>query len=1171
MSDFQQNMLVVAGAGTGKTALLIGRILHWLLGEFPRRHEGEEADLAVGAVHSLAAITFTEKAASEMSERLMQALLLIQAGGEPPGWLRLVRDSLRSTFGLSEELLRERAGRLLAVSDRAEIHTIHAFCSRILRRFPAAAEVAPEFVVDADKRLRRELFERRWHTLIRDHLGAAQAGSLDDWRVIHAAINGRLETLEEFLWSISLRAQLPALQDEAALRNWLGDPDEMIVRLADLMTGLDPDLSRLVNDRRLKRFQQDHEEIVQPVQRALAAPDPLAALSRLRASPGLTRIGAHGAAEERVRELMRAKTVTRLLGEERCAGFAEELRAAYRLAVRLSRYVDNARFWRALTRLFRPFLEELHAEWTRKGLLGFDDLLRRVERLLRRRRDVRARLKARYGQVLVDESQDTDPIQSVIVAFLCERADSHAGDPSQVKLEPGKLFVVGDPKQSIYGFRGADLAAFDWLAGLVDPDGAGRLTLSTNFRSTVTIVGAVNTMFADRFQPREELQPGYAPLVPRPEADAGPAVELWLASTEDSQTAAPAPGGSGRQVQREIQAHAIAETISARVRGKAAGPGERYRDFAILLRAMTQVQPFMEALERLEIPFVVEGDKEYYRRQEVRDLINLLTAVFHPLDTAAFIGLLRSPLVGVPESGLVRLAHLGLLTDWGRIAAPDQSELRSKLEKETWTPAYLHAVRSLLRMRDAAGRLPIQQWIAELQRLIYSARYLGDRRAANVIKLLRDLEELLPRPGGRFLSWLREQRIRQAEAREEAEGVLADENLDAVRILTIHKAKGLEFPVVFCADLSLKTGRQSHPEILSRWTPRGIRTEIALGEFESGGYQELLEWRKQREACESVRLAYVAFTRAEEQLILTSGPTREKLEPPEGKSLVTHVLSALPDLVHLLAGSEPPEQHSWIRVRALAPPPGSPPRAPERPFHWPPVMADYAAVAQRRERRYQRLMSSPPLISPSLLQDREREEAPPSPGPEEGAPAPVAPARDHALLLGLLCHRIMELLDFSDPERSLAELISGNSLAQLEGLADSESAPELIEEAGTIIRGFLGSPAFNELRRAEILARELPFLLPLAALPLLPPEMGDTPRASCHGVIDLVCRLDQRIVVIDYKTDRVADSEQARARAEHYRLQQRFYCEAVRGALGLEQLPEFRLVFLRTGDIVPVE
>ncbi|MEK9146051.1 MAG: UvrD-helicase domain-containing protein, partial [Elusimicrobiota bacterium] len=302
--------------------------------------------------------------------------------------------------------------------------------------------------------------------------------------------------------------------------------------------------------------------------------------------------------------------------------------------------------------VLEPFILAARERYRAMGHITFDGLLIGARDLVRDHPSARAELKRRFSAILVDEFQDTDPVQGELLMFLGEEEGFCARRWSEVAPAPGKLFVVGDPKQSIYRFRGADIHALQSFSAHLERHGALRCALQTNFRSSPAILSAVNRVFPALLRHSPGLQAGYLPIHPRPGAEAEGEPPLWVdfAGAGDEGERSP-----DAEESRRAEADWIARWI-AQERGSYA-----LKDIALLLRSASPLTVYLEALRRRGILYVVEGEKRFFATQEVVDALNLLRAVDDPGDKAALAGLLRSPLSGTDDRELYRLARAGLL------------------------------------------------------------------------------------------------------------------------------------------------------------------------------------------------------------------------------------------------------------------------------------------------------------------------------------------------------------------------------------------------------------------------------------------------------------------------------------------------------------------------------
>ena len=915
----RNNVVVTAGAGTGKTHLLVEKILHKV------RKENVP-------IEKILALTFTEKAANEMRQRL------------------------------------RRRGPIPDL-EKAEIGTIHGFCTHLLRQYPIEAGVSPDFEVD-DGGVFRQRFEEAWPRWLDEELGPGAR---------------RPRPWQEVLRKVELRT----LRD-----------------LAERLCSFDVPLKRGDGTALLDRFTKE-----------LAAANPkLAAALAKKADPPKT-----------------VRTPAAILARD-----------LHRINEPL---VDRA------VSLVDDFVRRFRQDYLRAGYVSFDGILHLVHELLLSKTfpDVLRAQRGRFSCILVDEFQDTDPVQGSIIRLLSEDASG--------RFVPGKLFLVGDPKQSIYSFRGADIVAYDRLIRSVVKQGADEAVLRTSFRSHGKILDFVNDAFTRLIVRNGELQPAYEAISPSADAEQefeGPAIEALLVENAKADQS------------REVEAEEVAEWIWAR-RGEIA-----YKKVAILLRSLVNVGTYLEALRARGIPYVVEGEKYYYGATEILDFINLLRAVENPHDRIAIAGVLRSPFGGASDQEIY--------------------ERRRSLDYRLSSPWPIFGF--LKRWNEEAGKLGVGQMIDRIFEESYAleiaqAGYHGEQATANLLKLRQKAADLEAKGGCTLREFLDVIRVSIRDLEEEGESPLADESLDAVRVLSIHKSKGLEFPVVILPDLH----RQKRG--LTVETVRYDRSEnvlgVKLGEHLNAGAAALAHLDRERAREEWRRLLYVAITRAEDRLVLL-GSAKSSAEAFLGL--------LLPDF----------KAHVKERRIPYQRPPFRPPAAAgER------KVPDWNAFVERWRTREKK--SEPPerFTTPSRLEEAELVDRVLFTSESPGTPS-------RASRIGTLCHGVLEHLDFAAPQ-----------------------VPEGIDpEAAEILRKFFRSAPFRELARAEILARELPFVIPRGA-------------QAVQGVIDVVYRTGGKTYVADYKTDTLIEPEK-------YGLIREIYTEAVRRVLQIE--PGFKLIYLRQGRAV---
>jgi len=1074
--SLESSVVVEAGAGTGKTTLLTDRILFLVLaGDKPSR------------IEEVVALTFTEKAAGEIKVRLSQRLAELacalaeddRAISEEVSLPNSVREGtraertvseLREVFKTDDAKILHRARAALEDLDKAPIGTIHSFCSSLLRLYPVEAGVDPGFRVDEGEGF-TELFASEWARWLDDELGERPPRRAR-WLELLAVVS--LEELE------SLARELGSERFDPES---VGAPDPAA---AAALRALAQSAAKLPLGR-VKPRGGIIEALAAIEKRLLAA----AAAAESEDPPLDGRVPP---------EPSNAKWPKAWEEDEISSEQYERLVLVAKAASPRGEAVT-----RRAARLLAPFAARLRREYARRGWVSFDGLLRRARDLVRDSVRPREELKRRFSAILVDEFQDTDPLQGELLLYLSEGPGCSARSWRDVVPAPGRLFVVGDPKQSIYRFRGADIAAYEGFISRLRAGGALACGLSANFRSVPGVVTPVNAIFSRVMRAEAGVQPAYNGILP--------ALAAKPAGREDGVRVVAVVDPSG-----EADAAACQRTEAAWVAGRILSePSRPLKDFAVLLRSSSALPAFLDAFKRAAIPYAVEIERHFYGAPEVGDLLNLLRALDDPDDRIAVTGLLRSPLAALSDDGLLSLARAGGL-DYRR-----DPPARHLPEDERRAAVRLFEVLRTLRAR--AGRAPLGDLVAaalaETRLPELAARaYHGQQTVSNLLKLQRLAAEASESRGATLKEFVAEVGESAREFRREGESPLADESLEAVRIMSIHKSKGLEFPIVFVVNLSARPATGEKAAARPDWTTG--RAALRAG-GEASAAAALADAREKHMARrESVRLLYVAMTRAKEQLILIG---REKAE---SGSLASHLDEAGAWPRGGLARGLPA---LFIEAGKIAEPEAE---APARDASG----ADAAVTARSWSRREQRLAGTEqPRTRAATAYLRE---APKRPAP------PDEPGRGAAgAEVGQLCHLVLQGWDFSSKADSAAACAATRAL--LERRAPGARWEQAEREAGPVLESFLASPAASELAGAEILGREVPFVY----------AEGNT---VVRGIVDLIYRLKGRLIVADFKSERVEEKSVAKIRGK-YAAQGSAYIEAIR--LGWGESAEFRLLFLR--------
>jgi ATP-dependent exoDNAse (exonuclease V) beta subunit len=1073
------NLALIAGAGTGKTYSLITLCLHLLAGA---RHAGagplEPARLCL--------VTFTDKAASEMRARLRQRIDALVHGADdhdlsvsyraleqspkPPKFWRKVRDGLGA----------------------ASIGTFHGLCVQLLRRAPAGSGVNPAFEL-LDDRSARELLD---DTVERVVLGALEAGdsAVADLCREYDFAGGRWGGLVTWL-----------------TRTWARIREE----------GLDPQLVAVGDERRAKEaFDRQCEElrgILKSAHSPKTADKVRYALERL---DGMTTENAH----ERERLAKLEMTVDAKFPALRPAKEAvKELRARYG-AWRVAPYEETVR--RLLGDLQAAYAKALE----RKGALDFTGLLVTARDLLRDHPDFRREVQQRFGALLVDEFQDTNRLQLELVMLLSEQRSgprtslsrafaADLGDEIlKLKLEPAFLCAVGDPKQSIYEFRGADVSVFERLANHISAEGGGRAFLTTSRRATPALVDFFNDAFPRVMPEQQEPRPwdiAFGPhdkLTARREGPPEPRCVIRLTS--------PADRAELKVEQwRAMDAVAISRCVAWLLRGSGMTvtprTGEprpiRGGDIALLFRRFTQVELYRQALAAQSVPHRVVRGRGFFGAQEVVDLASLLGVIADPTDGVSLAAVLRSPLVGLTDAGLVAVtgergldprAVLDLKLEAPLLSAPER--LRLAAFREVWS--------QLRRERDRLGLRALLKVALEQTgyRTQIAAAPFGEQALANLDKLL-ELAAQRDARGMGCASFARELLALAEAVPLEAQGeVVDDSDADAVTICTIHQAKGLEWPVVVLPELFTKRPPDNDALRFDRDHGLSLRPPDADdGKLQSERHTHLKKERDSRSNAEQRRLFYVAMTRARDRLVLG-------LAAPTDVDFAKLALAAIDPTPAVLDPAKPaPPVHFAVEeidaAQLVVPPPKPAPPPPDdaaaqvsvivdRVLHAP---APVARIATLPVTQLQDFVQCPRRYRfAHLVGLAER--------PVAFGWSAAEPGDDEALdpkQRGIAAHKLLELTPLEDVGTPrLRESLE--AIARLEGLPASNDVLEWVLR-------FWATPFGAQLKAAgpTRVHRELPFVLKL--------EDSEGFALMLRGQIDLLLEgADGSAQVVDYKTSK---------------------------------------------------
>ena len=1083
-----ENLCVTSGAGCGKTSVLVERYIHFL-----------RQDLTLG-LERLAAITFTENAAAEMRRRIRRACQDELAAARAAGRTR------------AADVWRDRYWDV----DIAPIDTIHGFCGGLLRRHAIEAGVDPNF----------SLLDEAEAALLRQDVAAATVEKLlgaDDADLLAVLDHYDLGPARDMLGDVlqekrellrRVAAPVMARGDDDILRGLRQAVDEEIVRALRAWiegTGKGTAVEAL---RRAKGQPEDKLDQVRTA--ALAAMERLdRARNATIAFDAATTLAAGirtncGSAKlwpsEDARDAARAALKTLKQGlKEVLKDIVPYNEATERDHLRLARA-----FYGAALKVIAAY-EAAKAE---RSALDFEDLQIRARDLLRSDEPVLEACRKRFRAILVDELQDTNFLQFEIVDLLASGEGRPGREPP---LRPGALFGVGDPQQSIYRFRGAEFEVFQ--KALARVGAAGRRTLADSFRLHGGTAALVNHLFPP-------LMGGlYEPIVGRRE-QVSAAVAEWVHVADPSGEGLAADEGHEEEAQRlaaRLQEIVEKQAVTVWDAETRAWRPVRYGDVAILFRRMSYLHLYERALEGRQVPYYVVAGRGFYQQQEVRDVLAILRVLDDPSDDLSLAGVLRSPLLALSDEGLYHLRQLGPSLA-GAIAAGSTADHLNPEDRR----ALSRAAALLPEWAAAKDRMGLA---ALVDRVVFESGYAaaavgrfgGERAYANLRQMV-DLARRFERHGltalGDYIAYVTD--FMQSEMRAEQAPVEAPGG-DTVRLMTIHKAKGLEFPVVVVPDLSYRPRARAESWFVHPATGMALRLRPEEGEERTSSALALAR-RAAAEAdrAEEWRLLYVAITRTKDYLVLASHQAARTTLT--GETWLDRLAGGLGD--NPLAGDQgislPTGQTITIRTR---PPDG---QASSRTMRrvGPRGVFESGRVAwdslhDRGQRVSRQAVEAalgraspmapahrpPPRVTATALARYERCPAAyrwtEVLGVEESEPAAPLPERLSARAWGLVIHRAMELA--RSPEEAVVRRAVAGAIRETPAPAGG-GTEELRRRLAASVTAFWTGPLGRRVAEARRSYREMPFVMAVGG-------------SEIRGIIDLVFEgADGSLEVVDYKT-----------------------------------------------------
>ena len=1093
-NSLDESLIVEASAGTGKTSELIRRIVRVLGTGTP--------------VHQIVAVTFTHKAAGELKIRLREELDKARAACADAREGRNLEDAL--------ERLEEAA-----------IGTIHGFCAQILRERPVEARIDPAFEEltepEADRlrarafdlwfqrkldagsdALRRALARLAWRDNWQSDSAPVESlkytgKQLVDWR--DHTVPWRREPFDRRGRIDALIAQCRAL--DSVVRQCTRTGDNLVKSMRPLrdLGGGPSDYDTL--EARLLKLERDLKRDFKKGSGNFA--------------PGISR-----------QDVLDARD-----------GLLHDLDAFRRDA--------GADFAAALRDEMQDFMEAYGERKLRAGKLDFLDLLLLVRDLVRDDPGVRKYLQDRFTRIFVDEFQDTDPLQAEILILLS------AGDPAEndwlrVTPFPGKLFVVGDPKQSIYKFRRADVSLYENVCQALSARGVARIHLTRSFRAVPPIQQLVNAAFAPEMTgDRDCGQARYAPLEEHtPAYGEQPAIVVLPA---------PSPYGMMRISKERINA-CLPDAIAAYIEWLRNESGWRVRDLrdgarvplqakhiCVLFRRLTNYgtdlsRDYTRALESRGIPHLLVGSKSFYHREEIETVRVALAAIEWPDDELSVFGTLRGSLFAIPDDLLLRFRfEVGRLHPFRTVGQASGLSLDSGLGQSSGMSAFSSIAEALSILADLHRRRnqgPVADTINALLEATrahagFTLRRAGSQALANVYRIC-DLARTFELTGGLSFRGFVEELAAQAEKAESTEAPVLEEASDGVRLMTVHGAKGLEFPVVILADMTAN--------LAAREAERFVEGALCATRLLGAAPWELLEHEQRehtRELAEGVRVAYVAATRARDLLVIPAvgdeerdgclGPLNKAIYPVRGEHRAKAAAAGCPTFAGDRTVLERPSEHFGQPEDSVRPGLHTPQAGDHRVVWWDPlglrlavapgfglrqedILAAEPAVRAaegiarynqwQRERR--QTLDSGHLPAFRIISPTEGIEETPTRRSIHIEDVSTAAERSGGRRFGILVHAILRDLDLHGTPAQIVALARVHAR-----LLDAPA--EQAHAAAAAVEAAWAHPLLARARAAERCHREMPIHLPLEDARLL------------EGVIDLAFVEQDGWVVVDFKSD----------------------------------------------------
>ena len=1085
--SLDETLFVEASAGTGKTTSLVDRVVNLVA-------SGRTT------LDRLAAITFTESAAAELRDRIRQQLEL--AGDD-------------DTRG-EEERRRCRQG--AADLDQAAIRTLHAFAAQLLHERPLEAGLPPAFET-TDEIAAGIRFNEAWNA----------------W--LDAALSEGSELTIPIAIGITLGMGLDQLKSVAqefhhnytdlidtSFGPWVPPPTGATQQIVKNT----PELERLCEYSNLGTEDRLYAHIhakLPALHRLAAAPEGSPAAYRQLTRVLSLRAGNRGRVPDWEKDPVTGRsacTALKTLLSDLDKAATEELLLARRASLL------------PILESLREFALEYTEQRRTEGRAEFHDLLVWARDLLRDNLDVRDHFRGRFSHLLIDEAQDTDPIQTEIAMFLAE-ALVGSSEPRQrptswdeVTPQQGKLFVVGDPKQSIYRFRRADVAQMLRLQQQMDLSGGSKVSLVQNFRSQEKLVTWVNHVFSfwmnkgktegeGEAEGQDFGQAEYEQMYPRWQGDTGSPVQpqVWALANEASDKRI----GPVRQQESADIAALLNQIVSqqwqvldeeaTRSNGEETYRPARFSDICILMPRRTGLGTLERGLEAQDVPYRLESASLIFETQEIRDLLNCLRAIDNPANEVATVAALRSPAFGCSDVDLFvhydsggRFDYLANLANIPEGPVSDAFAVLRRFHED--------------RLAGSIGAL-IDRFVRDRMLMEVAVGHPRMREQWRRYRFMVERAWQFAAAGGNslraFVEWVEDQISEHARV---SEAPVPESDEEAVRVMTIHAAKGLEFPVVILTGINSGPRAGSDSVMFDR--QRG-RVEVGLGSqdkrISTEGFEALAEAEKSMSEAEGVRLMYVAATRARDHLVLSLRRTDNDGGAKSHAGQIAEFLEGDPSLWTEIAPTTPSDLTDSDPQLPAASQDGT-------------SLHEHSVEALRQWQGERKSLfdevGRPSSAAATALGRAKDDTTEDKPEQQSDEPWKIGRAGTG---VGRAVHAVLQTVDLATgegiPERARAQ-------AAAEGVLDRE------QDIVHLCQVAVSSDVVKRAVASGRLWREVPVAI-------------GTGSGSLHGFIDLLFEEPDGLVVVDYKTDSVRANETLEA-VQRYRLQGGAYAHAIQQLTG---------------------